>query len=191
MFTDSCSVVKGCCRTLWRISLTISYGNRSWISWITCYSQWKCHQYPDHISVEWVGIHWHALISLLLVWTHTRPFLPFSHGSWCVMQSCVASIRHSWQCALNLGILRSQAMCHSTSKYLAAHAKTRHMFCYSTKGRPEELGTATTSRMAIYGIKRFNFRVVCPLRTLLSKNLLMLWIFPFAWLKFYNFIQPL
>ena len=62
-------------------------------------------------------------------------------------------------------------------KYLAAHAKARHMFCYGTKGQPEGLGMAAMSCMAIYGIKRFNFRVACPLCALLSKNLLMLRIF--------------
>ena len=65
-------------------------------------------------------------------------------------------------------------------KYLAVHTKARHMFCYGTKGWPKGLGTAVTSHMAIYGIKRFDFRVVCPLCALLSKNLLMLQIFPFT-----------
>ena len=65
-------------------------------------------------------------------------------------------------------------------KYSATHAKVRHMFCYGTEGQPEGLGTATMSCMAIYGIKRFNFKVACLLHTLLSKNLLMLWTFPFA-----------
>ena len=65
-------------------------------------------------------------------------------------------------------------------KYSAAHAKARHTFHYGTEGGLKGLGMAATSCMAIYGIKRFDFRVACPLCALLSKNLLMLWIFPFA-----------
>ena len=55
-------------------------------------------------------------------------------------------------------------------KYLAAHAKVRPKFRYGTKGQPKELGTAAMSRMAIYGIKRFDFRVACPLHALDRKS---------------------
>ena len=76
-------------------------------------------------------------------------------------------------------------------KYSTVHAKTKHVFHYSTEGWPKELGSAMMSHIVIYSIKWFNFRVVCPLHALLSKNLLMLQTFPIAQLMFYNFIQLL
>ena len=66
----------------------------------------------------------------------------------------------------------------STSREAVTCAKTCHVFHHITEGRLEELGTAAMSRIAIFSIMRFDFRVACPLRALLSKILLKLQTFP-------------
>ena len=55
---------------------------------------------------------------------------------------------------------------------------------HHTEGQPEELGSVMTLCITIYGIKRFDFRMVCLLHALLSKNLLILWTFPLLYPSF-------
>ena len=63
-------------------------------------------------------------------------------------------------------------------KYSAAHTKARHIFHYGTEGWPKGLRTATMSCMAIYGIKRFNFRVAAPCMPSCLKIYLCYELFP-------------
>ena len=68
----------------------------------------------------------------------------------------------------------------STSQEAVTCAKTCHVFRHITEGQLKELGSAAMSRIAIYSITRFDFRVVCPLCALLAKILFKLQTFPFA-----------
>ena len=70
-------------------------------------------------------------------------------------------MRHAKSCSFNQTFMTAHAQSQHPEKpghvsfhikYSAVHAKVRHMFHYSTKGRPEGLGTAVMSHMAIYGI---------------------------------------
>ena len=65
----------------------------------------------------------------------------------------------------------------STSWEAMTCAKTCQVFHHITKCWHKELGSIMMSCITIYGIKKFNFRVVHPLCALLSKILLVLWTF--------------
>ena len=128
------------------------------------------------------------VISLLLVWKRTRPFsLLFSPLLTCCAKSCSLNQTFMTACA--------QSWHPVKLGHMSFHIKILSSARQGETGVPLQYRRsaqgARNSCDITHGYKRFDFRVACPLHTLLSKNLLMLQIFPFAQLKFYNFIQLL
>ena len=144
-------------------------------------SQWKMDQ--DRLEKA-VKSHGRSIISELLkaqIEVYLAIWLVFYGQFWLGLMCCAKPFSliqifmtvcaQSWH---------PEKLCHVSFhiKGLAAHAKTRHVFHHSTEGQPEELGSAMMSCITIYSIKQFDYRVVCPLHTLLSKIYLCYELFP-------------